>query len=512
MTTYQSLLSGAALGVILSAQTAMADVTPRQVWQDWQDYMLGMGYSLTGTENQSGDTLAISNLTFDLSASPDQGEVTLSLETLSFVQNDDGTVTVMMPDVMPVQIDMTDTGPEAKPVKMNLTLNQTDHNMIVSGTPDEMTSDYRAGVLGMTLDQLAVGDESYGDDTAAMEVALTDVRNTTSTTLDEMRTYTQEGTVASATYDMRFKNPDEPAVAVISGTSADLSYTGESLLPVGLTQVSDMTSLFRAGLDVSANIDTGNSTLTVDIEDPENGNAAAAFATESATLKIESSADGLNYAGTRQGMTGSVQPPEFPFLLSFGMETLAFNLTAPAIKSDEAQDFALGLNLDGFTASDMIWGMLDPQGALPRDPASVSLDLTGKAKLLVDYLDPQAAERMAESGDAPGELQSVALNSLIIDALGARLTGSGQAEFDNDAPANDTGLPPAAGALDLKLVGGNTLLETLVSSGLLPAQTAMGARMMMGMFAVPGEGEDTLTSRFELTRSGSILANGQQIR
>jgi len=512
MFRFQTAICSAALGVFAFGHSAMADVTPKEVWKDWQDYMLGMGYTLTGTENQSGDTLAISSVVFDLAGGPDQGGMTLSLETLSFVQNGDGTVSVVLPDVMPINVDIAESGPESEPVQISFTITQTGQEMDVSGTPAEMTSTYMADALGMKLDQLMVGDESYGADNAAMTLQMTDVRNTTTSTVGAMRAYAQNGTVASVTYDMRFKNPDEPAVAVISGTSSDFGYTGDSMLPLGLTQASDMAALLREGMDVSANLTSGNSTLTVDIQDPNSGNTAAAFATEAGTLKVETSADGISYAGTREGLTGSVQPPEFPFLLSFGMDNAAFNLSAPVMESDEAQNFALGLNLDGFTASDLIWGMIDPQATLPRDPASVTLDVTGKARLLVDYFDPAMVEKMTNDGKVPGEVESVTLNSLIVDALGARLTGSGEAMFDNDAPKNEAGLPPAVGALDLKLVGGQKLLETLVASGLVPPQTAMGAQMMMGMFAQPGEGEDTLTSKLEITRSGSILANGQRIR
>ena len=100
---------------------------------------------------------------------------------------------------------------------------------------------------------------------------------------------------------------------------------------------------------------------------------------------------------------------------------------------------------------------------------------------------------------------------MIVDALGAKLTGNGAVTFEHDENG-PTALKPS-GAVDLKLVGGNTLIDTLVSSGLLPAQMAMGARMMMGMFAVPAEGEeDTLKSKLEFTRDGQILANGQRIK
>ncbi|WP_405117314.1 hypothetical protein [Phaeobacter sp. BS23] len=48
--------------------------------------------------------------------------------------------------------------------------------------------------------------------------------------------------------------------------------------------------------------------------------------------------------------------------------------------------------------------------------------------------------------------------------------------------------------------------------GLVSDSDAMGARMMMGMLAVPGDGEDTLTSKIEVTEDGQIKANGQRIK
>ena len=48
--------------------------------------------------------------------------------------------------------------------------------------------------------------------------------------------------------------------------------------------------------------------------------------------------------------------------------------------------------------------------------------------------------------------------------------------------------------------------------GYLPEDQAMGMRMMMGMFAVPGDGEDVLTSTIQVKPDGQILANGQRLR
>lgn len=65
--------------------------------------------------------------------------------------------------------------------------------------------------------------------------------------------------------------------------------------------------------------------------------------------------------------------------------------------------------------------------------------------------------------------------------------------------------------MELKLVGGNTLLDKLVAMGLIGEEEAMGARMMVAMFAKAVEGEDTLTSVLEF-KDKHFYANGQQLQ
>ncbi|MFT6090343.1 DUF2125 domain-containing protein [Sulfitobacter sp.] len=512
MIRVHTILGCSALALLSTAQIVAADITPKDVWQDWRSHMQGTGYLLTANESMAGDRLTVSDLRLEPVTKDEQGQMSVSLGSISFEQNDDGSVAVLLPSVMPFSFTTTPTTMDAEPVNMTLTITQSGQAMTVSGTPTNMTSIYTAGTVGLSIDQMTVGDETLDADTIQMTMAMQDVQSRTESTLGAMRDYAQTATIGSATYDLKFKNPEEPATAMAQGTSADLSFKSNGLLPLALAQVSDMTGLLRAGMDVAGTMTAGNSTMTVDIEDPNSGNMAIAMAAESGTLTFETSAEGISYAGTREGMTVSVQPAEFPFLLSFAMENAAFNLSAPAMKSDTPQHFALGLNLTDFTMSDMVWGMLNPQGTLPRDPASVALDMTGTATMLSDYLDMQNAGQMAGTMEMPALPESVKLNSLIVDALGARLTGFGAATFENADPTAQDSTPKPTGAVNLKLVGGNTLLNTLVDSGLLPAQTAMGARMVMAMFAIPGDGDDTLETKIEFTRSGAILANGQRIK
>ena len=64
----------------------------------------------------------------------------------------------------------------------------------------------------------------------------------------------------------------------------------------------------------------------------------------------------------------------------------------PVAVSEEPQDAALALRFLGLTISDQIWGMFDPAGVLPRDPATLVIDVAGKANWLVDVFDPAIAK------------------------------------------------------------------------------------------------------------------------
>jgi hypothetical protein len=67
------------------------------------------------------------------------------------------------------------------------------------------------------------------------------------------------------------------------------------------------------------------------------------------------------------------------------------------------------------------------------------------------------------------------------------------------------------GAIDLTLTGANKLMDNLVAAGLVPEDQIMGARMMLGLFAVP-TGDDAMASKIEFKEDGGIYANGQRIQ
>ena len=64
------------LGLILAAQSAQADLTPEQVWEDWRSYIGGFGNEVSATETLSGDSLVVSDVLITTNIPEDQGSAT----------------------------------------------------------------------------------------------------------------------------------------------------------------------------------------------------------------------------------------------------------------------------------------------------------------------------------------------------------------------------------------------------------------------------------------------------
>mgnify|MGYP006299804397 FL=1 len=167
---------------------------------------------------------------------------------------------------------------------------------------------------------------------------------------------------------------------------------------------------------------------------------------------------------------------------------------------------ALTVALRDLVLGEAIWSVFDPADALPRDPATLVLDIAGRLRFLTQ---PFSEEAMA-GAETPAELQHLDLNELRLSLMGARLTGTGAFTFDYDTPGPlGPDSPAPDGELNLRLEGAQELLQTLVRTGLLGEEQAMTMRMMTGMIAQPApEGGDVLTSEIVVRPDGTVLANG----
>jgi hypothetical protein len=235
--------------------------------------------------------------------------------------------------------------------------------------------------------------------------------------------------------------------------------------------------------------------------------SVGSFATGSVRFAVNASR--MQYEASTTGLDVTVSGSEIPFPeVNVTLGEFAMGFLFPLAASAEPTDFSILARVVDLGITDDIWGMFDPMGVLPRNPATLIVDAVGKVRLLMDASDPQ----FGMASEPPAELHAFDITELKLAAIGAEVTGSGAFTFDNTDLQTFDGLPRPLGALDLRIVGANTLIDKLVAMGMLPDDQAMGARMMLGLFARPADGEDTLTSKIEVTPEGAVLANGQRIQ
>ncbi|MEM6758057.1 MAG: DUF2125 domain-containing protein [Pseudomonadota bacterium] len=499
-----------ASALALMSSPVLADLTAEQVWDDWQAYAAASGYDITASVTESGSGLTLSDIELAIDLG-EGGAMDIDYGDYEVVMRDqnDGSVAIALSESNTMTFDIDD--PEEGPITVKLDIAQTTPTMTATGDPSAVTYEYAAEQLKLTLAGIETGGVILTDAVARFTADVTNFAYTTSSTTADMRRLQQDMSMDNVTYDLAFNAPDSDEAFALKGEMNGMRLVGSGDLPV-TSGDRDINALLSDGLKVDGTFQTVGGAYTASFNGPDGGGTFNTTSSGGAEFRIAIDSAGLIYDVVQRALTVNALVTDVPIPLSFSVEEARTALQIPVQKSDTPQDIAMQVKLGGFKMSDMLWGMFDAGGQLPRDAANINLDLSGKAKLLFDYLDPAQAAVLEQADAAPGELNALTLNAVEVDMVGAKLTGSGDFTFDNSDLTTFDGMPRPQGAVDLKLVGGNGLLDKLVTMGFVPQEQAMGARMMMGLFAVPGEGEDTLNSRIEINAEGQVLANGQRLR
>ena len=497
------------LASVLGAGAAHADVTAEQVWADWTAYMAASGYTMSGTETRDGDTLTVTDISMLTEIPEEDVSVQLTMSEVSLTENGDGTVSIGLPASLPfgVSIDSED-----EPVDIKATYNTTDWSGVVSGDPDAMSYEYSASEVGLAVEEVTIDQVSFPMSLiGAAEVTFADLKGTSQSNSGALYETAQNISTGPFKYLLDITDPEgEDGQFVMKGAAAGLDSFAKAAFPAD-GDMNDMAVMLDQGFAVDANLKITGGSLDIDFS-----GEGEAFQVDSSSdsneLSVKMDQDGLGYSLASTAQKVFLAGTDIPLPIEFSAQENLFSLEMPLVARDGLQPMAMNVTLGDFVMSDLIWGLVDPTGQLPRDPATVSVALAGSVKLLVDMLDPTAMAQL-DSGDVqPGEIHSLDVTGLTVRAAGAELVGDGAFTFDNSDLTTFDGLPAPTGKLNLALSGGNGLLDKLVSMGLIPDQEASGVRMMMGLFAVPGSAPDTLTSTIEVQGNGQIFANGQRIQ
>lgn len=500
----RSLSASAALAALFCASAAQAEVTAEQVWQSWMDYNAAFGQTISaGSTEMQGDTLVVKDVKFGTTMA-DGSSTEGSIAEVRLKEMGDGTVQVTMSNDIPVLMKPAPVDGVATDLTMNVA--QKDALVTVSGAPEAMDFDYTAPELSMSMDKVAVDGKPAP---MKMQFTMKGARGKYHVEQAAGRTMTSDMTADTLDIAMTGAEPESGGTFNLTGTMSGLSGTAAMTMPEG-ADIKNMSAAMQAGMGIDGNFAYTTGTYKIEATGAD-GNFNVDTTGGAGKLTFKMSKDGLTYGGESGESTMSVTGP-MPFPIEASIAQSAFNLAMPVAKTETAQPAALLIKLIDLKVSDALWNMIDPGTQLPRDPATLVIDLSGAIRPLVDLFDPKMAEQMAGNAEAgamppnPFEVTEARINQLQVKAVGAELTGTGAVTFDNSA-----GTPKPVGAVDLSLTGANALMDKLVAMGLMPEDQIMGARMMLGMFAVP-TGDDALSSKIEFKEDGGIYANGQRIQ
>lgn len=548
--------TSSAIAVLALTAPAFADVTPAEVWQNWVEYYKANGYTVTeGSREEAGETLTLKNVVFAFDAPQNATHVDLTAPQITLTGTGDGKVRSTFADEMPLKIAFNDD--EGKPISITGTLASKGFEMLASGSAQDMTHDAKAAELDLTMTGF-----TEGADQKPLPVTVKLINPSSRQHAVTGANTTTDATFAADRLELSADATEEGTHTVLNGSLDQLAGESTYVLPKGMNAGADFGAAVRAGLALSGKMSAKDGLLDLVVTEKDDKGAdkttTAKVEVKGVDLTVGVSGDGINYQTSTDTMSLHATSPDMPFPIGYAAQSATGDVQIPVAKSDQPQPFKLAYSITGLTIDDAVWNAFDPGKKLPRDPASIDIDLTGLARLNADLFDAanvkaaeaaagtdagavkdaeQAADEadVAASAAADGAAKDGAdaketaadptatdpdttpepfvpteltINKLAIDAVGAKLDASGTLTI----PEGETAATPV-GKISARLDGTNALLDKLVDAGLVQSEQVSGLRMMLAMFARPApEGGDALVSDIELKQGGEVFANGQKIK
>lgn len=495
MSKINSLSIPLSAALFLAAAPAVAQVSATDLWTEWQAQTAATGQTITADVEQVSDGLVLTNVT---TTSTQQGVTSTGrMDSITLTENGDGTISVELSDVYTLT---TDVVVEDENVgTMSFEMRHSGLEITVSGDEANRRYDYSADSLTLTEGEIVSIDGSapaidlevvVSDISAIYLLAGADPATTTFTTESQFGG-------ATAMIDATAP-PGEDGNFKFRAAMGETTATGSG----SLATINALARLAETGMPENMDLagEALYASLSYDLQAASEGETVAMnMANDGGRIAVGFTDGSISYDLSGQNLRGSVQTSELPFPVDMTAARTGFAITVPLVPQPQPSDMALALSYEGLEVNDQIWAMFDPMQAIPRDPATLILDLTGSVQMLVNLMtaDP------AEMNGPPGELRDLTLNELRVSAAGVQLEGDGDLDF---APGQT--IPQPVGAINLRLAGANALIDRLMQAGMLPPEQAAMARGMAGMFARPGASPDTLETVIEFLPGGGVTANG----
>ncbi|SDK48265.1 DUF2125 domain-containing protein [Paracoccus chinensis] len=543
------------LAVVACAAPALAEVTPSEVWQNWVEYYKANGYTVTeGARDEAGETLTLRDVVVGY-AQPDEGtRVEFRTPEITMTATGDGRVRTTLAETSPVTATFRDS--EGGQVTLNGSLVARDTEIVSGGTAADMTHESRSGELTLALQTVQTAE---GTREVPASVKLVNATSRQQITDAEMMRFDATMSADRMEIAADYADPEgteAPGRIKVNGSLENLQATSAGSLPKDVDITQAMHTALRAGMDVTAALSAGQGRLDLDFagtdDQGQQDTAKANTTLQGLDVTVAVGPEGLKYQGGLDSTSTEMTVSDLPAPVGYTVTEASFDMQFPVMQATEAQPFKFAYSIGGLTLADSVWNMFDSARVLPRDPASLDIDLTGLVRVTMDLFDPalmEAAEEAEAAGEAhahddapaaegdsaapvtapsagtdaapaedsaelpaetpnPFEPVQLSINKLALAAAGASLDASGELSV----PEGGNPEQPV-GQVQARFEGVNGLLDRLVQMGAISQDEVAGYRMMLALFARPApEGGDALVGQFEFREGGQIFANGQQVK
>ena len=495
---------------IFPVSKAFADVTTQNVWNTLRSFITSAGFELTATETQNVGVLQINNLFFTKSLPNrhfDQSlQFSLSFSSLKFTQNGNGTVNILWPKK--VKIHILGKSTTEKELDLEFDYSQKKPKFTVSGTSKELIYNYTAEVGHLKLERLKINGIDFSHFGLFAHVDLNKLKLSSEAIKSASYSFIQTLAFEKISYFAGMKTTDSSMD--LNGEILNFHMSNQMELPL-LSKGENAVDLLITGSSFDTNWKYGEKRFNFSSKEVgKDGRYMRQASGGIGNLKLNRKSLNLFLESTKTDL--SLSHDDLPFPVGLELQKLSTNITLPLAANIKAEPFSVGIELSDFTMSEILWSLFDKNSVLPRTPISVILAVYGKTKILVSDLKSAILGNLTAKETLPIELKNLTLEKFYLSGAGATVNSSGTFEFDNSDLVTFRGLPRPIGQLEIKLQGGDTLLDRLIEINLIPKAQAIGIQMMLSMFTVPGDLDEELKALLELTEDGHLLANGQRIR
>ena len=486
--------SGFSLVALSAAAPALAQVSAPDLWAEWQAQSQITQQEITAaSETYADGVLTLEGL---VTRTDQDGVLTLArLERLTIAEQSDGTAIITAASPYNVRVE-TETPFDATQT-FDMDAAHEGLEIRVAGEPGDRLYSYEA-------DQLVVTGNEFTDEFG--EPVDVDV---TFTMAGMEATYSVRGTAEADDLSFVSAGNAERMSAVVAGVDGPSTFSfNMALSDLAASSDGNLSGLMAlgtaeavpTGMTMTGGIEYGALELAFGFEEPTE-TLAFESRNEGGALEVGLLDTVLRYALRGTAPVVSLESSQMPMPINVSADSTEVDLSIPMRPGDTPdapQEADILVDYTNLTIGEEVWSTFDAGGAIPRSPANLLLDLSAQVVVLQDLLGSEPA-----GFGPPFDPRAVTLDALRLAFGGAELTGSGAVTLPGGMMD-----PTPVGSVDLRMTGGNALIQSMGAAGLLPEEQAMMTMMMIGMVAVPGDTPDSLVSNIEFLADGTILANG----